>query len=140
MDVTGQSYGRPMSAAVVYLRMAPALRDALRNHAAESGVSLNAFAVQALAAAAGPEFLRDVRAGGTPSSVGDERRVLERPSADRMRPIVTQYVSYWVDRLGREATSRVIQNSKDHDRVWAWYVGRQAELATLAGVSSPGGR
>jgi hypothetical protein len=43
-----------MSAAVVYLRMAPALRDALRNHAAESGVSLNAFAVQALAAAAGP--------------------------------------------------------------------------------------
>ena len=64
----------------------PRSRDALRNHAAESGVSLNAFAVQALAAAAGPEFLRDVRAGGTPSSVGDERRVLERPAADRDAP------------------------------------------------------
>jgi hypothetical protein len=25
-----------------------------------------------------------------------------------MHPIVTQYVSYWVDRLGGEATSRVI--------------------------------
>ena len=70
-------------------------------------MSLNAFVVQALAAAAGPEFLRDVRTGGTPSSVGDERRVLERPSADRMHPIVTQYVTYWVDRLGLEATSRV---------------------------------
>jgi predicted HicB family RNase H-like nuclease len=41
-----------MSAAVVYLRMAPALRDALRAQADASGVSLNAFAVQALAAAA----------------------------------------------------------------------------------------
>jgi hypothetical protein len=40
--------------------------------------------------------------------VGDERRVLERPSADRMHPIETQYVSYWVDRLGGEATSGVI--------------------------------
>jgi hypothetical protein len=137
MGVTAWSYGLRMAAAVVYLRMAPALRDALRTHAAESGVSLNAFAVQALAAAAGPEFLRDVRAGGAPSSVGDERRVLERPPKDRMNPIVTQYVTYWVDRLGRAEVSRVIANSKDHDRVWAWYVGRQAELAMLAEVSSP---
>jgi HicB family len=121
-------------AAVVYLRMAPALRDALRGHAAESGISLNAFAVQALAAAAGPDFLRDVRAGGKPASVADERRVLEResPPADRMHSIVTQYATYWVDRLGRDHMSRVIANSKDRDRVWAWYVGRQAELAELS--------
>jgi HicB family len=119
-------------AAVVYLRMAPALRDALKTHADASGVSLNAFAVQALAAAAGPEFLRDVRSGGQPASVDDERRVLKRPAADRMRPIVEQYATYWVNRLGREHFSRVTADSKDHDRVWAWYVGRQAELAELS--------
>src|SRR3954468_8627422 len=129
-----------MGAAVVYLRMAPALRDALRAHAVESGVSLNAFAVQALAAAAGPEFLRDVRAGGAPTSAADERRMLERPPRDGMKPIVTEYVTYCVDRLGRDAMSRVIANGKDHDRVWAWYVGHQAELATLAEVSPPGAR
>ncbi len=122
-------------AAVLYLRMAPALRDALRAHADASGVSLNAFAVQALAAAAGPDFLRDVRGGGQPVTVADERRMLERPAPDRMHPIVDRYVAYWVDRLGREHFSRVIANSKDHDRVWAWYVGREAELAALAEVS-----
>jgi hypothetical protein len=124
-----------MPAAIVYLRMSPALRDALRSRAEASGVSLNAFAVQALAAAAGPEFLRDVRAGGQPATSADERRVLERPAPDKMHPIATQYVTYWVDRLGRDHMSRVIANSKDHDRVWAWYVGREAELAALAEVS-----
>ena len=94
----------------------------------------DAFAVQALAAAAGPEFLRDVRAGGQPVSVADDRRVLSRPPPDRMKPIVERYVTYWVDRLGRDHFARVIQNSKDHDRVWAWYVGREAELAALAEV------
>jgi hypothetical protein len=118
--------------AVVYLRISPALREALQEHAAASGISLNAFAVQALAAAAGPEFLRDVRAGGMPASVVDEKRVLVRPAPDQMRGIVTQYLTYWVDRLGREHMSRVIANSKDHDKVWAWYVGRQAELAELS--------
>jgi hypothetical protein len=34
----------------------------------------------------------------------------------------------------------VIANSKDHDRVWAWYVGRQAELAALAEISSRAAR
>ena len=94
MHVTGQSYGRTMSAAQPRRR--------------ERRVAERHRGAGALAAAAGPEFLREVRAGGTPSSVGHERRVLERPSADRMHPIVTQYVSYWVDRLGGEATSRVI--------------------------------
>jgi uncharacterized protein (DUF1778 family) len=115
------------AAAVVYLRMSPALHDALKEHAAQSGTSLNAYAVQALAAAAGPDFLRDVRAGGAPATVNDQERVLVRP--ERMAPIV--------DRLGRDATSRVIANSKDHDRVWAWYVGREAELATLAATRTP---
>jgi hypothetical protein len=124
-----------MPAAVVYLRMAPALRDALHERAAASGISLNAFAVQALAAAAGPEFLRDVRSGGKPATVTDEQRVLVRP--ERMHDICTQYVTYWVDRLGRDRMSSVLANSKDHDKVWAWYVGRQAELAEL---SSPAAR
>jgi len=103
-----------------------------------NGVSLNAYAVQALAAVVGPEFLRDVRAGGKPATPADEQRVLVRP--ERMKPIVDQYITYWVDRLGRDAMSRVIASSKDHDRVWAWYVGREAELATLAGISRRAGR
>jgi hypothetical protein len=121
-----------MPAAVVYLRMSNALREALRARATSEGVSMNAFAVQALAAAAGPEFLRDVRAGGTPATAHDEQRVLVRP--ERMKPIVDRYVTYWVDRLGSEAMSRVIAKSKDHDRVWAWYVGHEAELAELRQV------
>jgi hypothetical protein len=122
-----------MPAAVLYLRMSAALRDALRGRAEAEGVSMNAFAVQALAAATGPAFLRDVRAGGTPATVQDEQRVLVRP--ERMKPIVDRYVTYWVARLGVAAMSKVIANSKDHDRVWAWYVGREAELAELSSVS-----
>ena len=129
-----------MTAAVVYLRMSAALREALRARADAEGVSMNSFSVQALAAAAGPEFLRDVRGGGRPATVADEKRVPVRPTPDGMGPIVTQYVTYWVDRLGREQMSRVMANSKDHDRVWAWYVGRQAELAALAEVSPRGAR
>jgi hypothetical protein len=127
-----------MRSAVVYLRMSNALRDALRMRAEREGVSMNAFAVQALAAAAGPDFLRDVRAGGKPATLADERRVLTRP--ERMHPIVDRYVQYWIDRLGRDARNRVLANSKDHDRVWAWYVGREAELAALADVSSRAAR
>ena len=119
-------------AAVVYLRMAPALRDALRAHAEQNGVSLNAFAVQALAAAAGPDFLRDVRAGGQPATEADDRRVLTRPAPEKMQSICDQYVIFWIGRLGKERTSDFVAASKDRDRVWAWYVGRQAELATLA--------
>ncbi len=123
-------------AAVVYLRMAPALRDALRSSATESGVSLNAFAVQALAAAAGPAFLRDVRAGGEPVTVADTRRVLERPAPQKMQSICDQYVIFWTERLGRDRMSDLIKASKDHDRVWAWYMGRQTELAALAELRS----
>jgi hypothetical protein len=124
-----------MPAAVLYLRMSPALHDALKHHAEASGISLNAYAVQALAAAAGPDFLRDVRAGGKPATVADQRRVLVRP--ERMYPIVDKYVQYWFDRLGREHRDTILARSKDHDRVWAWYVGREAELAELAANVSP---
>jgi hypothetical protein len=110
--------------------MSSALHDTLKQLAAANEISLNAFAVQALAAAAGPDFLRDVRAGGKPASVADEQRVLVRP--ERMHPIVDRYVQYWIDRLGIGARSRVLASSKDHDRVWAWYVGREAELAELS--------
>jgi hypothetical protein len=122
-----------MASAVLYLRMSNTLRDALRTRAEHEGVSMNAFAVQALAAAAGPEFLRDVRAGGAPTTAAEEQRVLVRP--ERMHPIVDRYRQYWIDRLGIAARDRVIANSKDLDRVWAWYVGREAELATLAEVN-----
>lgn len=81
-----------MPAAVVYLHVSPSLHDALQQQAAACGVSLNTYAVQALAAAAGPEFLRDVRAGGKPATLADERRVLVRP--ERMYPIVDRYVQY----------------------------------------------
>lgn len=128
MSVVGQAY-RPRMAAVVYLRKAPALRDALRAHAAESGISLNAFAVQALAAAAGPEFLRDVRADGKPATEAGDRRVLTRPAPEKLQSICDEYVIFWIGRLGKERTSDLVAASKDHDTVWAWYVGRQAELA-----------
>src|SRR4051794_9594557 len=104
-----------MPAAVVHLRMSNALRDALRTRAETEGVSMNAFAVQALAAAAGPEFLRDVRAGGSRATVTDEQRVLVRP--ERMHAIVDRYVQFWIDRLGLDAQERVRAASKDHDRV-----------------------
>ena len=59
-----------------------------------------------------------------------------------MKPIVDRSITHWVDRLGREAMSRVVANSKDHDGMWAW--GREAELAALAEmereVSSPAAR
>jgi hypothetical protein len=84
---------------------------------------------RALAAATGPEFLRDVRVGGAPATV-NERRVLVRP--ERMYPIVDRYVQYWIDRLDIDARDRVLALSKDHDKVWAWYVGRETELAELS--------
>jgi hypothetical protein len=98
--------------------MSPALHDALKER--------------------DPEFLRDVRLGGQPKTAADERRVLVRP--ERMHPIVDRYRQYWIDRLGIAARDRVIANSKDHDRVWAWYVGRETELAALAELSPRGAR
>ncbi len=80
----------------------------------------------------GPRCLTDVAAGGEPASVDDQRRVLRRPPPCEMRPIAQVYVTYWVDRLGIDRMTDVIANSKDDDRVWAWYVGRQAELAALS--------
>ncbi len=59
--------------------------------------------------------------------------MLVRP--EKMFPIVDKYVQYWIDRLGMTQKSAVLANSKDHDRVWAWYVDREAELAALAEVS-----
>jgi hypothetical protein len=43
--------------AVIYLRVAPQLRQALRRVAAEAGVSMSAWAVHVLAAAVGPAAL-----------------------------------------------------------------------------------
>jgi hypothetical protein len=42
--------------AVLYLRVAPQLRRALRRVAAEAGVSMSAWAVHVLAAAVGPQL------------------------------------------------------------------------------------
>jgi hypothetical protein len=44
---------RTTSPAVLYLRISPALRDGLRAASDEAGLSLNAYATQVLAAAAG---------------------------------------------------------------------------------------
>jgi hypothetical protein len=52
--------------AVIYLRMSPQLRDGLRQAANDAGCSLNAFAVNVLAAAAGdPARFRGSTSGGT---------------------------------------------------------------------------
>jgi HicB family len=62
--------------AALLLRMAPQLRDGLRAAAAEAGCSVNAFAVQVLAAAAGdPSRFR----GAAPADGSEEQvRELER--------------------------------------------------------------
>ena len=102
--------------AVVYVRMAPALRDALRDHAESSGVSLNAFVVHALAAVSGPEFLRRVPDGGKPSTVAD-----------------------WLGKLGMQRLGEIMERAEDHDLVWAWWVGHRAEQDALA-ISPRGAR
>ncbi len=104
-------------AAVVYVRMAPALREALRNAAAANGVSLNASAVHALGAAAGPDFLRDVSQGGKPKTIVDDRRVPRRPEPSRMGSLAAEYISYWVDRQGIDRLIEIGRRSKDHDVV-----------------------
>jgi HicB family len=125
--------------AVVYVRMAPALRDALREHAESSGLSLNAFVVHALAAASGPEFLRHVRDGGKPSTVADDREVVRRPSPDRMTFVVAAYRDYWLGKLGMERIAEIMERTKDHDLVWAWWVGHRAEQDALP-ISRRGAR
>jgi hypothetical protein len=52
--------------AVIYLRMSPQLREGLRQAASDAGCSLNAFAVNVLAAAAGdPARFRASASSGT---------------------------------------------------------------------------
>ena len=60
--------------ATVTLRMSPALRDALHTAAAEAGCSLNAYALQVLASAAGDA----ARFRGGRDEAGDNPRDLER--------------------------------------------------------------
>jgi hypothetical protein len=117
--------------AVVYVRMAPALRDALRDHADACGLSLNAFAVHALAAASGPEFLRRVSDGGSPRTVAEDREVIRRPGPDRMVFVVAAYRDYWLGKLGMERLGEIMRQASDHDVVWAWWVGHRAEQEAL---------
>jgi hypothetical protein len=60
--------------ATVTLRMSPALRDALHTSAAAAGCSLNAYALQVLASAAGDA----ARFRGARDEAGDDPRDLER--------------------------------------------------------------
>jgi hypothetical protein len=70
---------RNPAAAVVALRMAPSLRDALKAAAADAGCSLNAFAVQVLASAAGdPARFRQAPEERTAAEVAAGRRALVR--------------------------------------------------------------
>lgn len=117
--------------AVLYLRMAPALRDALQARARESGVSLNAWAVNALAAAAGPEFLRTPAQGGAARTQSDAEQTT-RPDAEGMKRIAVEYRAYWLNRLGAEHVREVGEASRDDDVVWAWWVGHRRELQELA--------
>ena len=123
----------PAKPAVLYLRMAPQLRAALAERAAESGVSLNAWAVNALAAAAGPEFLAPPSRGGAARTTVDAEQ-MTRPDPQGMKAIATEYRSYWFNRLGMEHARRVDQESRDHDRVWAWWVGHRREHQELAAM------
>jgi hypothetical protein len=67
-------------AAKVTLRMSPQLHDALRASALESGCSLNQFAIQVLASAAGhrARFRGTAETGPTSEEAGVELRELSR--------------------------------------------------------------
>jgi hypothetical protein len=71
---------RNPKSAVVAIRMAPQLREALRQSAQAAGCSLNSFAVQVLAAAAGhgARFRGTAESGPT-----DEERALELREIER---------------------------------------------------------
>jgi hypothetical protein len=125
--------------AVVYVRMAPALRDALRDHAESCGLSLNAFVVHALAAASGPEFLRRVTDGGKPSTVADDRDVVRRPGPEKVGGVVAAYRDHWLGKLGMERLGEIMERAEDHDLVWAWWVGHRAEQDALS-ISPRGAR
>ena len=68
------------TAARVVLRMSPQLRDALRASALEAGCSLNQFAIQVLASAAGhrARFRGTAETGPTREEAGVELRELRR--------------------------------------------------------------
>jgi len=119
--------------AVFYLRMAPQLRDALAARAVESGVSLNAWAVNALAAAAGPDFLAAPSRGGAARTLIEAEQAT-RPDAEGMRRIAAEYRSYWINRLGPEHARRISTEARDGDRVWAWWVGHRREQQELTAM------
>ena len=71
---------RNPKSAVVAVRMAPSLRDGLKQAADDEGCSLNAYVVQVLAAAAGhrARFRGTVEAGPTAVEQQDDLRTLPR--------------------------------------------------------------
>jgi hypothetical protein len=71
--------------AVLFLRMSPQLRQALRHAADRAGVSLNAYAVQVLAAAAGDPagFRADVDEAVPPAELKRDHRGYPTSPRDR---------------------------------------------------------
>jgi hypothetical protein len=101
--------------AVLFLRLSPQLRQALRHAADQAGVSLNAYAVQVLATAAGDPAA--FRAPSTSRPRGPSERVdLGFPTGSRDRAIHTaarnQFMIETETRLG---ASEMFRLAKQYD-------------------------
>src|SRR5262249_49795857 len=102
---------RTTNAATVTLRMSAQLRDGLKTAAAAAGCSLNAFAVQVLAAAAGQHtrFRGTVDTGPTKDERAQELREMPRdergfPIDLRARQLHRSARSRWVEAMKKDSS------------------------------------
>jgi hypothetical protein len=124
--------------AVVYLRMSPYLRDALRDAADKAGCSLNAFAVQVLAAAAGdPSRFRSVAEEAEPRTL--ERDALGYPLRAKERSEHIGARSDFIGTMGEEVGAKeMVALVKRHDAEDPGYFVEWQRLRNIErGVTDP---
>jgi hypothetical protein len=119
--------------AIVTLRMSRSLRDSLHSAAAAAGCSLNGYAVQILAAAAGdPARFRSVSAGTTDEPrdlVRDERGVPLQPKARGLHIAArSAFVEAMVAESGAVKADRLVRQHELDDPAFfvEWYRSREA--------------
>ena len=123
--------------AVVFLRMSPQLRDGLRDAADDAGCSLNAFAVQVLAAAAGDPGRFRVSQSQEASEAPDvdelERDALGYPLRSRERwahaGARSEFIGTMETELGAEEMVALVKrlDAENPGYFVEWYQLRKAE-------------
>jgi hypothetical protein len=132
----------PARPAVVTLRMSRSLRDALRTAAATEGCSLNGFAVQILAAAAGDAArfrtgaidawtqAGDQEAEARPDEKRDEQGIPVRPKARSEHLLARQaYFHAMAAETDAVTADRLVQQQQAEDPAFfvAWQRSRRRE-------------